>query len=237
MKKSNVILGSAFSGLLAMVIVFMVIVRILLGGAAETEAQTYDYGNWTSHDFKLTGFTGVSVEGAWEIRIIRGDEFQITVEAPEEIRNEIMVNENKGTIHLKRLEKKSKSVKRRLKAEIRMPRLTSLQTTGTVNLDIQNFKPEHLEITVAGSSKISGSGNEIKNLRLILAGVSNVKLRGNPVTNADVKFTGAYYVEMTFSGGDLTGKAAGMGKLIYDGVVNQDKLDSIGVFRRESFSH
>ena len=103
-------------------------------------------------------------------------------------------------------------------------------------LDIQNFKPEHLEITAAGSSKIIGSGNEIENLRLNLAGVSNVKLRGNPVTNADVKFAGAYSVEMTFSGGELTGKASGMGKLIYDGVVNQDKLDSIGVFVLQPYS-
>jgi len=228
MKKSNIILGSAFSFLLALVIAFVVIMRIMLGGQ-ESEARPYDYSGWTSRDYSLAGFTGVSVDGPWEIKLERSGEFKVTVEAPAEIRDEITVHQSRGMVRLAGVRGGSKSIRRRLKAEIRMPQLASLQVAGLVNLELQNFNAEHLEIVMSGANKITGSGNEIGNLRLALDGISTIKLRGNPVTSADVNLAGAYSLEMTFSGGELKGSAAGVGKLYYDGVVDRGRLITTGV--------
>ena len=83
MKTSNKILLISSSGLIGIVIAFLLIFRLTLGNAITTERPEDLDKPTVSGELPLAGFTAIEAGGHWEVELTRGEMTQVEVKAPK----------------------------------------------------------------------------------------------------------------------------------------------------------
>jgi hypothetical protein len=227
MKTSNKILLISSSTLMAIGIVFLIVFRLTLGNSIPPEEGNESDKPEVSREFPLTDFTEIRISGHWEIELACGETTQVRVKAPEDVMERLSVKKQAGTLILS-TDKSWHPDPGKVTALITLPSLSDLRVSGLVSLKLSGFSSENLAIHTTGSTSITGAGNHIRNLRLKGKGLSNLNLRQNSVINADLWYEGVYKIELSMSGGELTGQIKGVGKIIYDGEVTKESVRKDG---------
>lgn len=177
--------------------------------------------------FDVTGFTGLSASGSWQITLNRGDSYQVRIEAPEYLMDDVVVRK-RGKILNIGLEWKTRVHKRSLKAEITMPNLDRIKSSDGSKVRFNDFDTDNLEIRVSGASGIKGINNTINNLSINSSGATHINLKRSSVTNADLHTSGVSSIELTMAGGKLTGNVSGAGSITYYGNVKEQSIRTSG---------
>lgn len=227
MKTSNKILLISSSTLMGIVIVFLLLFRLTLGGSITPEERKDSDSPMVSREFPLADFTAIEVSGHWEIELAYGETTQVKVEAPGDVMERLSIEKQAETLILS-TDKSWRPDPGKVTALITMPSLSDLRVSGLVSLKLSGFSGESLTIHTTGSTSITGAGNHIRNLHLKGKGLSNLNLRQNSVINADLHYKGVYKIDLSMAGGELTGKIKGVGKVIYNGEVTKESIQKDG---------
>jgi polyphosphate kinase len=97
MKPSQITIASAVGFLALIMIVMAGLGRVALSQSDPGTTQTADssaliVGEQVVQAFELEGFHGVAIEGAWQVNLTRGDEWQVEVSHSEDLEDELNVH-------------------------------------------------------------------------------------------------------------------------------------------------
>lgn len=171
-------------------------------------------------------FNRVDISGDWKVTLKQGPSYSVKITAPQDVINNLRV-ENSGDLLTIGLKSHWESWHETLKAEITMPNLTSLESSGSSDIAFDGFTSKNLDIHTSGSGNIQGENNNIANLTLKTSGSSNIELTKSTIANADIHISGSSNVKLTMTG-DLNGKISGSGSIIYYGKANLQSMSISG---------
>ena len=224
MRKSKKIFLIFASCPLGLALLFLFALRLTLG-TSMPERPAASETAYITRAFNLEGFTGIDVRGHWDVEAVHGETPKVIIEAPGDVMDGLTVEKHAGTLIL---DKGRLGRHRELRASLATPFLTDLGLKGLVRLRLRGFETERLSIRAEGAVTITGNNNCIGELHLAGEGMNEINLKGNPVTHADLQYEGMYTIRLTMAGGTLRGNIEGMGKVIYDGHVKEERIRSRG---------
>ncbi len=183
----------------------------------------------------LTGFDAVAVSGQWRVTLTRGASWRVDLDVPTELEQYLEARVVDG-----RLELGTKvgiwlggGDRRLSNAEITLPALSSLVSSGAARVDLSGFDGERLEIAMSGAGKIEGHASRFGTLALTMSGAGAVDLADVTVTDANVRASGASNIKVRMAGGKLTGGMSGAGHLEYSGTISEQAVSTSGAVRIE----
>ncbi|MCK9484386.1 MAG: DUF2807 domain-containing protein [Candidatus Marinimicrobia bacterium] len=226
MKTSNKILVGSGLLLATLILIFMIIVRIMLGVSPRFD-DSYDI---TEPDvitnYHFSDFKNVEVRDNWTVSIRQGEQFSIEVTAPQSVQEKARIEvvgdrlifENDRFIH----------PRGKLEALVIMPRIENVTSADAVKVKLDDFTCDRLQIKLDGACKVRARNNVITDLDLKGTGATRADLVESVITNANLQVSGAGRVELNMQGGELTGTASGAVKIIYYGSVSAEKIRTSG---------
>ncbi|MGD9108238.1 MAG: DUF2807 domain-containing protein [Gammaproteobacteria bacterium] len=252
MKTSNKILIFGIIGCIAILLVIAIIFRMnsVSSNFINMKLKSFNNIQHNTIESKLSDFDGITVLGPWNVTIKQGEKYNVKITASKNIINKLEVVKD-GNILLLSIKPGYgffSDYNVMLRAEITTPKLSSIISKGSSNINFSGFNSKNLEIHLAGSGNIVGKDNEIQNLATHLAGSGNiigknnkienfvtqiagsgnVKFTDSTITNADVHIAGSGDVYLGMNGGNLSGKIAGSGDIIIYGKVKQQSIRILG---------
>ncbi|MBN2351598.1 MAG: DUF2807 domain-containing protein [Spirochaetales bacterium] len=230
MKTSNKILFIAAAAILAGIVVLAVASRSVLSSvfsAAGPAPSAREAFVETTQNLK--DFTGVRADAAWEIDIKRGESYGVNIQAPPAARGSLIVRKSGDSLELGWAGRSQFIWPLRLKAEIVMPRLESIELSGAVNARVAGFKVPKLAVVSQGAGNVVCRDSEIGDLRIAMSGAGSVDFSSAPSVNADVELSGAGSLKLTMAGGELRGNLSGVGSIEYEGNVSSQEVSTSGL--------
>jgi hypothetical protein len=226
MKTSNKILWGSLGGLFATCVIFLVALRVLLGGDLEANQAPERHAAYVTREIAMVDFTGVELEGNWRAELTQGPGERITVEGPEDLLSTLSAR-RRGDALLLQMSKGRRDT-RKLHLSVTMPALHSLRTKGVVDATFTGFDSRQLSIRAKGVTAVRGEQGRIGALRLSGKGVSKLDLRQVPTASAHLDCTGVIKIDLTMNGGELTGSIKGVGELRYAGETSRTTIRQEG---------
>lgn len=160
-------------------------------------------GNVVTERRNVTGFTKVDVGGAFQVDVVKGDEFAVEVEADDNLLPLISTKVRNGTLNIDTEERFS--TRNGLKVRITAPNIESMDVSGASSATLANVDNEELALDISGASRLKVSGNTIS-LTIDMGGASKVdasELKASKVTvdgggasRADVNVTDELKVDL-----------------------------------------
>ncbi|MBL7135469.1 MAG: DUF2807 domain-containing protein [Candidatus Marinimicrobia bacterium] len=229
MKITNKIILFTLIAIFIFMAIIIIASRVIIDKSFQDEYSDIEILNKESITkyFDVTGFTGLSASGSWQITLNRGDSYQVRIEAPEYLMDDVVVRK-RGKILNIGLEWKTRVHKRFLKAEITMPNLDRIKSSDGSTVRFDDFDTDDLDIHISGASRIKGINNTINNLSINSSGATHINLKRSSVTNADLHTSGVSSIELTMVGGKLTGNVSGTGSITYYGDVKEQSIRTSG---------
>jgi len=187
-----------------------------------------------SLSYDLDNFSQIVVLGGWSVSISQGSDYSVGVSASESALDAVEVS-TRGDSLLLDLTSGIKSVTGNLAANIVLPDLKRLETSGGVKIDIRGFDLDSLEISAEGAANISAHNGRISDLQLKSQGAGTFDFTDVKVGSANIDMDGASNLEITMDGGDLTGALRGLGNVSYGGTVANEsvRVDGLGRVHRK----
>ena len=212
--------------------------------AASCGTNPASSGPETRRAYELKGFAAVNATSAFETTIHRGSEFRVEIVAGEREFDKLDIRVEGNTLHLAR--KSMTLTGQRARAEITMPELKGLKSSGASMIRAEGFSSESpLDIESSGASKIEAD-LDAGSTTVKASGASNVKLTGrgtrltvdlSGASNADL---GSYKAEDTrvevsgassatvWTKGRLDAEASGASRVTYLGSPTLGNLHDSG---------
>lgn len=177
-----------------------------------------------TEEYKLKDFTGVEIGGIFEIEIVRGDSYGVSITAEENLFRNLDVSSEDGTLrigHSRHIGWKAQIT--RPKARITLPVLKELRLHGASRANISGFdSAEPFKLSLSGASRASG---DIKagDAEFDLSGASHAILTGS-ARDVAINASGAINLELgEFSVHNVSVKMSG----VCNGVIKMDgRLDA-----------
>jgi hypothetical protein len=208
-------------------------------------------GNATSINlnFPKDGFDKIVTNGAWDIDIVEGDAFKVSINVDQNIAKYIISEKQGDTFYLGIKPHHSYAFESgQVKAEITLPKLSKVDTSGASNIHFAGFSGDNLTIQTSGDSKVVGENNLIKNLNIVTSGESQIIVSKTNINdldinasgdsqfnfeesitaNANLGLSGSSEVQLKMNGGKLTGNLSGNSTVIYKGKVSSQKIKTSG---------
>ena len=223
MKKSKKVFLIFASCPIGLTLLFLCALRLTLGTSTAHERPETPGKVRITRTFDVERFTAIQVTGRWEVKLAQGENPKVEVEAPQAVMGDLVVREDAGSLLL------DKGTLRRdrygkLRASIVTPSLEDLGLKGLIDLRLKGFHSERLSISTDGVATITGKENRIQELHLAGEGMSKINFKKNPVTNADLHYEGMHTIRLSMAGGVLSGTIKGLGKVLYDGQVSEERI-------------
>lgn len=165
-----------------------------------------------THNFDFSGFTRVQAATAFDMEIIRSDEFSVSVTTNENLFDYLELERTGDTLYIQL--KAGSYTLASLKATITMPDLFSLDVSGASEAVVSGFDFGHaLTLKASGASSIELADMNSGGLELLVSGASRLKgyiESGNSVFN----ISGASTLDISGSGANLTVTGSGASSVI-----------------------
>jgi hypothetical protein len=218
MKTSNKILLGTAIGIFVSLPIIMGISTINNKAHATSSkiTQTSDFKN----------FQKLIIKGTWESKIIRGDEYRVTVSADHISSSQFSAFQKEDTVTLSNV---GASNQDHYTVTIVMPKLYYLEMRGTIHTTLSQFHEENLSLILNGTHSLKGEDNEIENLNLSATGTSSIDLSRTKTINVDLNIAGTNSTQLNMQGGNLTGQAKGAVSISYRGTVKSQQITTSGV--------
>ena len=220
MKTSNKILFITGLVIVVMVLASVIGSRIFLNKITNSYKRgDQNYSNIEKEYNEIIDFTGLNVTGDWDITLISGNTFNISINGRTEHENLYKIEKKGSTLFL--TENTQPDINRKLTAIITMPEIKEVYSKGGLKLSLNDFFEPELILNLTGGSWIDGSNCEFRNFYLTSAGAINLGFDNVLTENAEVQLAGAGYIELNMNGGSLTGNASGAMNIEYSGNADQ----------------
>lgn len=234
MKDSQLAVATALGLLVLFVFVVVGGFRFVLGGDDPAAADApVSSGPVAARPAGLTGFDRIEIRDNWEVEIVRGDDWSVELNVPEDSTDDLDV-----VVEGDRLVLDAGGSARwswgwfgndeQRSARIVMPALEGIVVAGSTDLSLAGFDGDSLEVEVAGAANIEADGGRYDRLTLTINGAGNFELGSMPVVDAEVHLAGAGNVELRMAGGVLSGSLSGFGNVEYSGAVAEERVTVSG---------
>ncbi|MDV2988760.1 MAG: DUF2807 domain-containing protein [Dehalogenimonas sp.] len=160
-------------------------------GRGPVETQTFDF----------SGFTRVQAATAFEVNIVRSDEFSVSVTTNENIFDYLALERTGDTLYVQL--KAGSYTLASLKATITMPDLFSVDVSGASSATVSGFSYSHaLTLKASGASSVELADMQSGELELLISGASRITGSINS-GNGSFNISGVSTLEISGSGGNL----------------------------------
>ncbi len=171
-------------------------------------------GNVVTETRDVSGFDSVDVGGIFQVEIVTGKDFNVQVDADENLISHVVTEVRNGTLYIE-TDHKIKS-KKGLKVRIAAPSISTVDTSGVAAVSLSGVKSDALSIRSSGASKVSASG-ETAELNVDISGATKVNADSLSVTNAKIEASGASFVAVKVAG-ELNSDLSGASRVEYVGI-------------------
>lgn len=217
----------------AAILVGVVVAQIVSWGkvSGKTFSVSFDVGKKiegsgtpASEKRDLRDFDSVDVGGVFEVEIIAGKEYSVTVEGDDNLL-QFIKTEVKGSDLNISLNKRV-SAKTPLKVKITAPRIVSMDVSGAASVNASGLSNSELNIEASGVSSVQLAG-ESENVDLNASGASKINADELKAAKADVGASGASYISV-FVTKELHSDASGASSIVYSGSPENVQKDTSG---------
>lgn len=229
MKKSHIVLLSAFAFVVLLIAAGVIATRVIVAqmeSGRYADAAQQSAGPLSRHP-SLSGFSQIDANGVWNITLTRGSKWDVTLDYPGRLEDRVHARVEGDRLVLSTEPSFGffgLGGNDRVTAKIVMPALSSVDTAGASTLDVGGFDGDSLSIKAAGATKIDGRDSRYKRLDLIVSGAGKVNFSDLVSDNAHVVLSGAGDVTLNMNGGTLSGTVSGAGKVRYHGTVSKQNV-------------
>lgn len=200
---------------------------------AATAATAAAQDNYRTEARNVSGFTGVDIGGAMEAVITVGGNYEVTVEAKEDVLPKILTEVRNGSLivkHDKAWNEKWDSKKRgKVKVTVSLPSLDDLDISGASVAKVTGVNSDKIDIDVSGASSVSIDGSA-RVSTIDISGASNIKATSFTTDSADIDASGASSIKLNVVS-ELRADASGASSVCYGGSprVQKDTSGSASV--------
>jgi hypothetical protein len=159
-------------------------------------------------------FNGVDVGGVFDVEIVAGRDFEVKVEADDNLIPHIKTEVSDGILKISSSSHRLKS-QTPLKIRVSAPNIESLDASGAVKISLSGVKNKDLRVDTSGASKIRLEGETVS-LSVEVSGASKVDAESLRAVNATVDASGASHADV-FVTGKFVSEASGASKIGYAG--------------------
>jgi hypothetical protein len=190
-------------------------------------------GNLETRQYDFTDFTRVDIGHAFRYEIEQSDTYSISITADDNIFKNIEVEKDGETLRIGLKPFISLFGSVTLEANITMPRLTGLESSGATRGNITGFKTgDNLDLEISGASKVNLVDIATGNINGNISGAST--LEGKITAgNIDMEISGASNINGDLTSHDLILNFSGASKIDVGGSGNDILLDASGASRIE----
>lgn len=187
-------------------------------GSGDFETRTYD----------LSDFDAIRIDGVFEIEVTAGEDYEVKVEAEDNLFEYIIVETKRGELVLDLENDVEIETDESILVMISMPALVEIDGNGVYELTATGIDNEKTEIYVQGVGSVELEGRT-EDLRVESNGVGEVDLRDLVAQTADVRVEGIGDVYV-FVEQDLRARVSGLGDVVYGGNPESvdDRVDGFG---------
>ncbi len=226
MKKSNAILWTGMVGVLSFFIITLLVIKFSLSEHVDQIGVTVNSTEIGTMKVDMSGFSEVDLKGTWRAKIVQGEMENILIKGPEDLLANLSVNRHGDSIMLHMA--KQQDDKRKLSLAMTLPALQGLRSKGVADITITGFEPDRFTINTKGVSSIRGEKGRIGKLTYQGEGVSTLDLTDSPTISADLNCEGVVKIDLTMTGGNLTGSLKGVGEVRYTGQTSRESIHRKG---------
>lgn len=178
---------------------------------------------------KLTPFKSILISHAWEVELIQGNSYQLTLESSEEVLahtvaqvfSDQLVIEMKQTSTFSAWLKKNNPFGRvKMKATLTLPTFDHLQLSGAVKLSsLDEFKMERATINLSGASTIEQLKLNNQELQLEVSGASTFKGYAKNSKQIKIELSGSSRIDLeNLNAEEIKAEVSGASSLTVVGV-------------------
>ena len=182
-------------------------------------------GNVVTENRDIRDFKGIDVSGVFQVEITAQKDFDIEIQADDNLLPLIRTEVRNGVLHLET--EGSLSCDNGLNVRISAPDINQIDASGASKVYLTDLRSSELRVDTSGASKINLSG-ETAQLFVEVSGASSVDAENLKADMADVNSSGASRVS-TFAVNDLRAHASGASKVVYTGSPKNIEKSSSGV--------
>lgn len=161
----------------------------------------------------ISGFKAVDVGGIFEVEITAQKNFEVEIEADDNLLPFISTEVVNGTLKIE-TEKRLKT-ENPIKIRISAPEINNLDVSGVATVTLNNVSSQTLTIDASGASKLAINGSST-NFNVDTSGATKVDAAELTVNDASVDASGASHVNVHVTG-RLNAEASGASKVLYTG--------------------
>jgi len=195
---------------------FFSICAIFLLGFNVSCTRAEGSGKITTEKRPLSGFTGIEVEGAFEVEVSQSDSYSVEVSTDDDVLPKVITHVDGEVLKIEKHETdlfNSPTVH----IKISLPALSALELHGASHGIAKNIKADKLNLEVSGASKLLVSGH-VSDLHSEVKGASKLDAKELIAGNAEVECLGASNA-FVHANTSLRITAAGASKVVYSGTA------------------
>jgi hypothetical protein len=166
-----------------------------------------------SESRNVDGFKGVDVGGIFHVEIAAGKEFEVGIDADDNLLQFIKTEVKGDVLRISATERLKSS--NPIRVRISAPDIESVEASGASKVSLTGVNNTALSIDTSGASKIDLSG-ETRALTIDVSGASGIDAASLKAENANVDASGASHVSL-FVSHRLVSEASGASKISYLG--------------------
>lgn len=162
---------------------------------------------------KISDFSAISIQGGFDIQYTQGEKPSLSITGDDNIIKDVITTVNGSTLHLSINKSFSSSLP--IHIVITSPKLSSVKTNGSSDIELNEIKTERLELELNGSVDLHANGTATElNINLTGAGDANIKSLTTKIANVDIKGSGDINLTVTQT---LNANIFGSGDIVYFG--------------------
>jgi hypothetical protein len=159
-------------------------------------------------------FEGVDVGGVFDVEIVAGKDFEVKIEADDNLMQYIETEVRGGVLKISSSSHRLK-FKTPLRVRVSAPNIESVEATGASKVSLSALQNSDLRIDTSGASRVKLEG-ATRSLSVEVSGASHVDAEALKAENATVGASGASGVDVYVTG-NLISTASGASKIAYTG--------------------
>lgn len=213
---------------LAIFILALVIGVVLSGGCGlsgiKELSAVQGSGNAKTETRKADGFKRVDASGAVNVEIVSQKGFSVSVEADDNLIQNIKTEVSGDTLKIYSEDKISP--KTQINVKVSMPEIIGLEVSGASNANVSGVSSDLVELKASGASKVRIEGEVIK-LKVDASGASKIDAEALKGEDASVDVSGASSATVLATE-EVDLDASGASKITYVGEPKRIKQNASG---------
>ncbi|MFA6075423.1 MAG: DUF2807 domain-containing protein [Negativicutes bacterium] len=181
-----------FKNKAALLLAMAVVICLTLGnGCATVSAST------VTKEINLNGFDIVSIGGSWDVKIVQGAQYKITVTAPSEYIDSVCTLDGRK-LTVQQLQSNWSwlrfwewSFDGRNKIQITAPDMKKISFSGSTDGSVSGFKSADLQVNSSGASDLNVTNCVLQKMSIYCSGSSDVVIGQSVLNNLFVDCAGS----------------------------------------------